>query len=86
MVTLNKIKAKLEKEAAGHLEAKAQLTELTQQLTDLSQLVRSFCSHPPQQAGMVLFLHTDLQQSAIVGCRDGQLVSDLCGMKLLREK
>ena len=39
MVTLNKIKAKLEKEAAGHLQAKAQLAELTQQLSDLSQLV-----------------------------------------------
>lgn len=45
MVTLNKIKAKLEKETLAHMEAKAHLMELTQQLNDLSQLVSTFPYH-----------------------------------------
>jgi dishevelled associated activator of morphogenesis len=39
MVTLNKIKAKLDKETAAHFDTKSHITELTQQLNDLSMLV-----------------------------------------------
>lgn len=39
MATLTKIKAKLDKETAGHIDTKAHINDLNQQLSDLSQLV-----------------------------------------------
>ena len=47
MVTLNKIKSKLEKETAAHLETKAQLADLSGRLGELGQLVSPLIKFVP---------------------------------------
>ena len=45
MTTLNSIKQKLEKESTAHIEAKATIAELNQQINDLATLVSISTTH-----------------------------------------
>ena len=40
MATLSKMRAKMEREAFGHLEARQQITQLTEQLNEMQLMVR----------------------------------------------